>query len=125
MAPRRRTLLALRVATLIFLAFAIGGLPILVPDSSRNVVVVAYPGFEHGNGGPLERVANGGGRDWADRSVDIGLVAVDANPRIAADLGGAPLSAADAMPPASPVGADLETALALAVAALPTFRSSH
>jgi Mg-chelatase subunit ChlD len=110
LATRRRGLLALRVATLAFLALAIGSIPILVPDRSRNAVVIASPGLV---GGPLDRVANGSGRD---AGVEIGLVVVDANPRIATDLGSAPLRGVDAT---SPAGADLETSLALATAMLP------
>jgi Mg-chelatase subunit ChlD len=119
LAARRRGLLALRVAALAFLALAIGGMPILVPDRSQNVVAVVSPGFDAGRAGLLDQVANARGRDDAGGPVDIGLVVVDANARIATDLGDTPSLGAGATPPAAPAGADLETSLALAAAMLP------
>ncbi len=122
LAARRRILLALRVAALLFVALALAGVPLLVPEQGQNVIVVAGPDLrtEGSKAGLMDRMGAAADRDKASGgTVRLGVVAVGARSRIATDLGGPPdRDVGPARRPAS-TAADLETALVLAAAMLP------
>jgi Mg-chelatase subunit ChlD/uncharacterized membrane protein len=123
LAARRRLLLAARVATLLFVASALAAVPLLLPDRGGNVVVVAGPDLqtERGSPGLIARIDAAAERD--DRAnggaTRLGLVAVDASSRVAADLGTQASGESRAPNSAVPTAANLEDALALAAAMLP------
>jgi uncharacterized membrane protein len=122
LAARRRLLLAARVATLLFVAAALVGVPLLVPDRGDNVVLVAGHDLNAARGAPglMARIdvaaergrANGG-------ATNLGIVAVDASSRAATDLGTQPSGEPRSPKSVVPTAANLEDALALAAAMLP------
>jgi uncharacterized membrane protein len=122
LAPRRRLLLAARLAALSLVALAIAGVPLPMPDRSQNIAVVAGPNLGAGDTGAglLGRIAAAADRDkTSGGDPHLGVVAVGANSRIAADLGAGPARHPAAEQSAIPTAADLENALAVATAMLP------
>jgi uncharacterized membrane protein len=123
LAARRRLLLTARVAALSLVGLAIAGVPLLMADRSQNIVVVAGPNLAAGRGGSglLGRIAAAADHNKASGGEPrLGIVAVDANSRVAADLGAVPGRNRIAEPSAIATAADLEHALALAAAMLPS-----
>jgi von Willebrand factor type A domain/Aerotolerance regulator N-terminal len=146
LASRRRTVLALRTATLITAALALAGLPLLIPDETSNVVVVAGPDLKGDVGTTkLPDPATWAGRNNITGGVaNLGIVAIGAQSRIIRDVGegardasttassgpAVPLAGRTSAVPASTApgaatAADLESALATAAAMLGTDVPGH
>jgi Mg-chelatase subunit ChlD len=122
LAARRRFLLAARLAALSFIVLAIAGVPLPTVDRSRNIVVVAAPSLSVGDHGtePTGRIYAAATRDKASGGDPrLGIVTIDANGHVAADLGAEPVRGPAGEPSSPPLAADLENALAVAAAMLP------
>ena len=121
-AARRRILLALRIAALIFGALTLAGVPLPIPDRGDNVVVVTGPDLEGGPNAarPQNRIAAlSGGDRLTSRTRKLGVVRIGAQSRIVRDLGDG-TRAASALPASQTIAAaDLRSALATAAAMLP------
>jgi len=128
LAPRRRLLFGARLAALLLIGLAITGVPLIMPDRSENLVVVAGPNLatQDNASGISGRIAaaadrhNAGGGD-----ARIGIVSVDAKAKISIDLGGALDRNTAAAHSANVTAADLEQALAIAAAMLPAGVPGH
>jgi uncharacterized protein YegL len=121
LALRRRLLLAARLVTLLLVAAAIAGVPLLMPDRSRNVVVVAGPRLDAGGSAAarLDQIAVMA-HDEKARGGDprLGVVTIDASSHIVTDLRTKPERNPATAPPIA-TAANLEDALAVAAAMLP------
>lgn len=124
LSTRRRFMLAARVAAIVFLFAALVGLPWLGREPAEDVVVVV--------GGELGPGADNPDRDRILREVENnlgdggagargGLIATGETTRIAADLGGTNQTAATD-PAAARPGTNLEEALMIAAAMVPSDR---
>jgi von Willebrand factor type A domain/Aerotolerance regulator N-terminal len=122
LAARRRFLLAARLAALSFIVLAIADVPLPTLDRSRNIVVVAAPNLGAGDHGTelTGRIYAAATRDKASSGDPrLGIVTIDANGHVAADLGAEPARGPAGEPSSPPLAADLENALAVAAAMLP------
>jgi Mg-chelatase subunit ChlD len=119
LARRRRMLLSLRAAALLFLAMSLAGVPLLTPDRHQNVVVVAGPDLAAPPGELLARVDGAAARHPSAGATRLAVVSVGAGARVVRDLDGDAGLAAEAASVPTPSAADLETALATAAAMLP------
>jgi uncharacterized membrane protein len=123
LAARRRTLLALRVAALISATLALAGLPLLVPDRSNQIVLVAGPDLKTGATKLPDRI--GALRTGMTGSAaSPGIVAIGAQSRIIRDLDGqahhaSGAASAEVGAPVGPVSSQRSAALASAAAARP------
>jgi uncharacterized membrane protein len=127
LAPRRRLLLAVRLAALLLTCLAITGVPLPMLDRSENVVAVAGPSLatQDDAAGLTGRIA-AADRHMAGRGDPrLGIVTVDARAKITADLGAASDRDPAAAPSAITTAADLEQALAVAAAMLPAGVPGH
>jgi Mg-chelatase subunit ChlD len=122
LAGRRRLLLAARVATLLLIAAALADMRIPAPDRGENLVVVAGPDLKAGAVSALmSRIDVAAEHDRANGGTTrLGLVAIDASSRVTADLGDGASGKSRGAMSAIPAGANLENALALAAAMLPS-----
>ena len=103
LALRRRALLTLRAAALVFTALALAGLPLLIPDQSTNVVVVTGPDLKavaSADKLPDRTAALPGGA--TSNAANLGVVLVGAQSRIVRDIGEQARGGSDAASPASP-----------------------
>jgi len=122
LAPRRRLLLAARMAALSLVALAVAGVPLPMLDRSQNIAIVAGPNLGvGGNEAALfGRIAAAADRDRASGGDPrLGIVAMGANSHIVAELGAASDHDPVAEPSATATAADLENALTVAAAMLP------
>jgi hypothetical protein len=120
LAPRRRLLLAARLAALSLVALAIAGVSLPMLDRSQNIAIVAEPHLGGNEAGLFGRIAIVADRDRA-RGGDprLGIVAIGANSQVATDLGALSDRDPAAEPSAIATAADLENALMVAAAVLP------
>jgi uncharacterized membrane protein len=122
LAARRRCLLAARLAALSFIVLAITDAPLPMLDRSQNIAVVAGPDLGAGDHGTelTGRIYGAAKRDKASGGdARLGIVTIDANGHVAADLGDSSNHNPVAGQSSPPLAADLENALAVAAAMLP------
>jgi uncharacterized membrane protein len=125
LAKRRRLLLAARFVTLLLVALAIAGVPLPMLDRSQNIAIVAGSSLGTGgnDAGLFTRIATAADRDRASGGDPrLGIVAMSARSHVAADLGAA-FDRDPAAETSTPLAAaDLENALTVAAAMLPSNR---
>jgi Mg-chelatase subunit ChlD len=122
LAARRRFLLAARLVALSFIALAVADAPLPMLDRSRNIAVVAAANLGAGDHRTelADRIYSVAKRDKASGGdARLGIVTIDANGRVAADLGVEPTRGPAGEPSSPPFAADIENALAVAAAMLP------
>src|SRR5712671_171523 len=113
---------AARLAALSFIVLAITDAPLPMLDRSRNIAVVAGPHLGAGDHGTelTGRIYDAAKRDKASGGdARLGIVTIDANGHVAADLGDSSNHNPVAGQSSPPLAADLENALAVAAAMLP------
>jgi hypothetical protein len=122
LAARRRFLLAARLAALSFIVLAIADAPLPMLDSSRYIAVVTASKLGTGGGESelTDRIYAAAARDKASGGDPrVGIVTIDANGYVAADLNDASNRKPMTEQSPIPLAADLENALAVAAAMLP------
>src|SRR5712671_5581863 len=118
LALRRRLLLAVNVVAIMFALAAILDVPLLVPDRTENVVVVAGPHLRVPGIDVVAQISTAAERNPEAATTRLGLVGVDATSRLLADLGHDVRSASGSNESA-PTAANVEDALMTAAAMLP------